>query len=879
MTKQGNMHRANSRPGRPDAYNGRLTAVLGPTNTGKTHLAVTRMLGHSSGMIGLPLRLLAREVYDRIVAQRGARSVALITGEEKIVPPNPSYYVATVEAMPLERDVAFVAIDEIQLCGDEERGHVFTDRLLRARGREETMFLGAATIRRLLRRLVPQAEFTTRPRFSKLTHSGSTKLSRLPRRTAIVAFSANEVYAIAEQIRRQKGGAAVVMGALSPRTRNAQVALYQQGDVDYLVATDAIGMGLNMDVDHVAFAALEKFDGTSHRRLRVAEIAQIAGRAGRHMNDGTFGTVSGGDREPGLRLDALSIECIEQHRFPSLRYLMWRNAMLDFRSLDALMRSLGEPVPFDVLARAPLAEDLRVLKTLAGDPAIAAMARAPAACARLWEACQIPDFRKTMAEVHARLVGRIYRHLMSADGRLPTDWLARQMSRLDRAEGDIDTLAARIAHIRTWTYVANRPDWVDDPEHWRGRARAIEDKLSDALHDRLIQRFVDQRATVLMRRLGEDSQLFAAVGSDGDVVVENQFIGQLKGLRFTPDPGATAAEGRMLLGAAMRSLRREITARVGKLAAAPDRDIELRHGESLGRATMWWHGGALARLAPGADVLSPRIEILRNDLLEGVNRERVRARLQRWLDCHIALKVGPLAALGDALEKSEGRSAGSGGLAGAARGLAFQIAENLGSVRRRHVASLMAALMPGDRSRLRRLGIRFGETAIYMPTLLKPAAAEVCRLLWVVRAGIRDIPAPPIGRRVSLAVEPGIPAAVYETAGFRVIGDRAIRIDRLERLAQAARRLGRAGPFAATANLGALVGCDDRSIAAVLGELGYHGEQSGEITVFARRGRNGHKAGHRRRKGRRKGRRSTVERGRDSPFAQLASMIKARPRA
>ncbi len=873
------MRRASSRLGRPGAYNGRLTAVLGPTNTGKTHLAVTRMLGHSSGMIGLPLRLLAREVYDRVVALRGPRSVALITGEEKIVPPNPSYFVSTVEAMPLERDVAFVAIDEIQLCGDLERGHVFTDRLLRARGREETMFLGAATIRRVLRRLLPDAEFTTRPRFSKLTHSGSTKLSRLPRRTAIVAFSANEVYAIAEQIRRQKGGAAVVMGALSPRTRNAQVALYQHGDVDYLVATDAIGMGLNMDVDHVAFASLEKFDGISHRRLRVAEIAQIAGRAGRHMNDGTFGTVSGGDRDPGLRLDALSIECIEQHRFPSLRFLMWRNTMLDFRSLDALIRSLGEPVPLDVLARAPLAEDLRVLKTLAGDPAIAALARAPAACARLWEACQIPDFRKTMAEVHARLVGRIYRHLMSGDGNLPTDWLARQMSRLDRADGDIDTLAARIAHIRTWTYVANRPDWVDDPEHWRGRARAIEDKLSDALHDRLIQRFVDQRATVLMRRLGEDSQLFAVVGSDGDVAVESQFIGQLKGLRFEPDPGAAPAEVRMLVGAAMRSLRREIAARTGKLAAAPDRDIELRHGESLGRATIWWRGGALARLTPGADILSPRIEILRNDLLEGTNRERVRARLQRWLDCHIALTVGPLAALRNALEQGKDRSPGSAGLVGAARGLAFQIAENLGSVRRRDVRNLMAALTPGDRSGLRRLGIRFGEATIYMPALIKPAAAETRRLLWAVKAGIKDIPAPPIGRRVSLAVEPGIPPAVYEVAGFRVIGERAIRIDRLERLARTARRLGRAGPFAATADLAALVGCGNCSIAVILGELGYRGEQSGEITVFVRRGRKGNRAGQRRRKGRGKGTRPIVGQGRDSPFAELASMIKARPRA
>ena len=455
-----------------------VTAVLGPTNTGKTHLAIERMLGHDSGMIGLPLRLLAREVYDKIAPRVGADKVALITGEEKIKPERARYWVATVEAMPRDVDVDFLAIDEIQLAADPERGHVFTDRLLHARGQKETLLLGAQTMREAIQDLIPGANFISRPRLSKLSYAGEKKITRLPQRTAVIAFSANDVYAIAELIRRQRGGTAVVLGALSPRTRNAQVALYQSGDVDFLVATDAIGMGLNLDVDHVAFSALRKFDGHSHRNLTPSELGQIAGRAGRHMNDGTFGVTGNADA-----LDSDMIERLETHTFDQVRVLQWRNRDVDCGSLDRLRDSLRELPREPRLTRARMADDVMALETASSDREVLDYATSPAAVATLWDVCQIPDYRKISSQNHAELVGTIYKYLMSPDGRVPEDWFAKQVAFADRTDGDIDTLANRIAHIRTWTFVANRANWLADPGHWQGRTRAIEDSLSDALHD------------------------------------------------------------------------------------------------------------------------------------------------------------------------------------------------------------------------------------------------------------------------------------------------------------------------------------------------------------------------------------------------------------
>ena len=477
-----------------------VVAVLGPTNTGKTHLAIERMCGHSSGMVGFPLRLLAREVYDRVVAQKGKDQVALITGEEKICPPNARWFLCTAESMPMDKEFAFVALDEAQLGADAERGHVFTDRLLRARGRDETMILGSEALRPMLRALVPKAEIIGRPRFSTLSYAGAAKLSRLPPRSAIVAFSAEEVYAVAEMLRRLRGGAAVVMGALSPRTRNAQVQMFQAGEVDYLVATDAIGMGLNMDVAHVAFASLRKFDGRRQRRLTVAEMAQIAGRAGRHQRDGTFGTlaVEGGN----AAFTEEEVEAIEEHRFPPLDHLYWREGRPDFASVDALVASLERRPQSPVLLAAPQATDLAVLKRLAEEDWVRARTRGAYMVARLWAACGLPDFRKTGAEPHSRLVGRVFRHLSEDGGHIPAPWFAEEIARLDSVQGDVETIADRIAAARTWAYIAHRADWLAEPEKWAERTRALEEKLSDALHQRLTQRFVDRRTAVLMRDLG-----------------------------------------------------------------------------------------------------------------------------------------------------------------------------------------------------------------------------------------------------------------------------------------------------------------------------------------------------------------------------------------
>ncbi|MGI9169437.1 MAG: helicase-related protein, partial [Caulobacteraceae bacterium] len=519
----------------------RLVAVLGPTNTGKTHLAVERMLGHASGVIGLPLRLLAREIYDRVARARGAGAVALITGEEKIVPPRPHYFVCTVEAMPLARQVEFLAVDEIQLATDPERGHVFTDRLLHARGRCETMFLGAATMAPLIRRLVPGVEIVGRERFSTLTYAGATKLSRLPRRSAVVAFSADEVYAIAELIRRQRGGAAVVMGRLSPRTRNAQVALYQSGEVDFLVATDAIGMGLNMDVDHVAFAGLGKFDGRRTRPLHPHEVGQIAGRAGRFRRDGTFGVTSGRQA-----MEADLVAAVENHRFAPAAFAQWRNAALDFQSLGALLASLAAPAPAAGLRPTRDALDERTLRLVARDAAVAARCADRSVLARLWEACQTPDFRKTTLEEHVRLVRALHGHLSVGAGRIPDEWMAGQLRPLDRADGEIDALSARLAGVRTLAYIANRPDWLADAYHWRETSRRLEDRLSDALHERLMARFIDRRTSALMRGLGRADDLLAGVAADGAVTVEGHVVGRLAGLSFEPVRGAGALERKAL---------------------------------------------------------------------------------------------------------------------------------------------------------------------------------------------------------------------------------------------------------------------------------------------------------------------------------------------
>jgi ATP-dependent RNA helicase SUPV3L1/SUV3 len=780
----------------------RIVAVLGPTNTGKTHLAIERMLGHQSGMIGFPLRLLARENYDRIVRIKGARQVALITGEEKILPPAPAYFVCTVESMPLDRLVDFLAVDEIQLCGDPERGHVFTHRLLHARGLAETMFLGAETIKPLLKRLVPEAEFVSRPRFSRLSYVGPRKAARLPPRSAVVAFAVADVFALAEVMRRQRGGTAVVLGALSPRARNAQVDMFQAGDVDYLVATDAIGMGLNMDLDHVAFARLVKFDGRAPRPLGAPEIAQIAGRAGRHMNDGTFGTT--GEVEG---IDPEIVEAVENHRFDPLQSLFWRNARLDYRSPAALLRSLEERPLLRGLTLAREADDHLALKALSRVPDIARRAADPAAVQLLWDVCQIPDFRKVMSETHARLLGQIYRHLAAA-GRLPTDWVAGNVGRIDRADGDIDTLMTRIAHIRTWTYVAHRPDWLADAAHWQERARAIEDRLSDALHDRITQRFVDRRSAFLVRQLAATGELLASVSRAGEVRVEGHYVGRLDGFRFVPDRTANDEEARTLLAAANRVLRGETASRARQLGAAPDEEFDLTDD-----ALLTWRGGAVGRLAAGDSPLAPRVEPLPAEFLEGELREAVRRRLAAFLRGHIEQELGPLF------------RAGGAELRGAARGLVFQLGEALGALPAAAVAAQRAGLSPADHHALARVCVRPPVERVSPPRMLKPRPAALRARLWAIHAGA---PVPPLPNGPAAARKADVADAAYVALGYHILGPRVLRADRLEHFAAAARRAARRGPFPADEALAALAGCAVADLAAMLPALGYRAVVGGE---------------------------------------------------
>ena len=788
----------------------RLTAVLGPTNTGKTYLAVERMLGHQSGMIGFPLRLLARENYDRIVAVKGARAVALVTGEEKILPPEARYFVCTVESMPLDRRVGFLAIDEVQMAADPARGHIFTDRLLHARGLDETMLLGAETARPLIRALVPGIDFINRPRFSTLAYTGPRKITRLPPRSAIVAFSAAEVYRLAELIRRQRGGTGVVLGALSPRARNAQVGMYQAGEVDYLVATDAIGMGLNMDVKHVAFAGLRKFDGRQPRALGAAEIAQIAGRAGRHMSDGTFGSTE----EVGA-IDPELVERVEGHRFDALKSFYWRNVDLDFQRIDTLLASLERRSPHPCLIRVREGEDHVALGVLARDRAIADLANRPDRVRLLWDVCQIPDFHQTLTDSHTRLLGRIFAFLVEPGGRLPADWMARQLDRLDRTDGDLDALMARIANIRTWTYVAHRPDWVGDPVHWQERGRALEDKLSDALHERLTQRFVDRRAAVLVRRLAGGGELLGAVTKSGEVLVEGEYVGLLAGFRFTPDRVEHGDDTRSLMHAAQRVLRSEIDYRLSRLERADDAAFTLADDGRL-----LWDDAPVAFLAPGAAILTPRVEAFGSDLLDNEDRQRIRRRLENWLEAHLASHLGSLHGLAKA------------DIRGPARGIAYQLAEALGLVPRRQVRPQVAALGDADRQALGHLGIRIGTESLYMPVLFRGRTARLTLILWRIGAtAATGQPVRPPRGLLSFAAEPGVPDSFYAALGYRTLAGRAVRADRLEHLAAELRRRNRLGPFALDGPLAALVGCPRGELSAMVLALGYRAAEGESLFI------------------------------------------------
>jgi ATP-dependent RNA helicase SUPV3L1/SUV3 len=793
-------------PGLDSGFSRRVKAVLGPTNTGKTHLAIERMLAHASGIIGFPLRLLARENYDRMVARKGVRHVALITGEEKIVPPEARWFSCTAEAMPLDREAEFLAVDEVQLCADPDRGHVFTDRLLHARGLVETMFLGAETIRPLLQHLVPQATVETRPRMSQLSHTGPVKLVRLPPRSAVVAFSAAEVYAIAELIRRRRGGCAVVMGRLSPRTRNAQVALYQDKEVDFLVATDAIGMGLNMDVDHVGFASLGKFDGHRPRRLTSAEVAQIAGRAGRGMRDGTFGTTG---QSPPLTDDVVT--AVEAHSFETLDQLCWRNSDLDFSHIDALLATLTAPPPGPGLLKGNDAADLQTLAALAHDPDVRRLAQGRRMVRRLWEACQIPDFRKLADDTHTRLCLRVFGHI-ARDQHLSADWLAGQITSLARTDGDIDTLMQRLAGIRVWSYIAARADWVHNSAHWQSQARWVEDQLSDALHERLTSRFVDRRAAHLMRRLeaGPSQAMLSAVTRRGEVIVEGHAVGYIGGFRFFPDPTTEGEERRLVLRAARRALRDEMPRRVGVVETAPD--AAFAFGDDNG---ITWDNVPIARMKRGTSVLRPRVQVLDSEFLDGAQRERLRVRLQRFLDDRVTHDLAPLLAV-----------AAHGVTLPEYRGLLHRLTEALGLLR----GEEGDALASQARVALKKIGVRAGRFALFLPALMKPRPAVMRARLWGLQHGV-TIPELPAPELVSLPRRQDWPVGFADAMGWLDAGPVLLRLDIAERLAAELVWAARRGATAMPAGLASRLSLKADLVPAVLRRLGFRIVPAGVVAA------------------------------------------------
>ena len=804
---------------------GRVTAVLGPTNTGKTHLAVERMLGHASGILGCPLRLLAREIYEKAVAVRGAGSVALVTGEEKIVPHRPRYYICTTEAMPRDLTVEFVAVDEIQLAADPERGHVFTDRLLHARGFSETMFLGAATIAPLLKTLIPEIEFVSRPRFSDLRYTGERKITRLQPRSAIVAFSASDVYMIAESVRSLRGGAAVVLGALSPRTRNAQVSMFQAGEVDYLIATDAIGMGLNLDVNHVAFADLRKYDGKTFRDLMVTEIAQIAGRAGRHMRDGTFGTTA----DAGA-LHPDTVAAVEQHSFPALNKIYWRNSQLNFKSTQHLLQSLELDPPSPQLMKARDAEDIASLRLLISDPDVLARAKNFEAVSLLWEICSIPDFRKILTDEHIKMLTKLYLHLSGPRSVLPNDWVHEMANRLDETEGDIETLAARIAHIRLWNYVAHRLGWVKDPVNLQERTRAIENRLSDALHERLTQRFVDTRASVIVKGFKQGQDAPINIKPNGSIDIAGEPVGRLQGLNLIPHNPEEPRPHALVQSAVHNVLAPKIHAQALALSKGHDQNFEL--GTDL---NIVWDGAPVARLLPGESPLQPKVTPITDKMIDGHVRNMVRHRLESWIRNHIKKQFAPLLHAHDTA------------LSGPVRGIAFRLLEGLGNTERKGAADLLRTLSNKDRKALANHGIRLGQINLFMPAMLKARRIRLRDQLWRIHHKANH-KAPEPGR-VSLTRMGGVPKSYYQAVGYQPVGLMAVRVDILERVSAALRRSARHGPFRPDPALHALSGLKQKDFNGILETLGYclvtNGTEpdtdidSGKHALYVRAAKNG----------------------------------------
>ena len=687
----------------------KITAVLGPTNTGKTHLAIETMLSFDSGMIGFPLRLLAREVYDKVIKKISLDKVALITGEEKIIPSNAKYFLCTVESMPIDKHLEFVGVDEIQMCSDNERGHIFTERLLNMRGEKLTMLMGSSTIKNIISKLNGDIEFINRDRLSKLTYAGHKKISRINRKTAIIAFSAEEVYAIAELIRRQKGGAAIVMGSLSPKTRNAQVELYQSGDVDFLVATDAIGMGINMDLDHVYFSNLKKFDGKKLRKLNLSEIGQIAGRAGRYLNDGNFG-ITGDCKE----ITAEDVELLENHKFEEIRSLFWRNSYLNFNNPLSLIKSLEEKPQMDWLRKIHECEDEKALKYFLRDKNLINFKFDKITLNLLWECCQIPDFVKKTYGNHYEVIGNVFKFLSSEKGRISDEFMRLQLIKLDKLEGNVDSLSNRIANVRTWSYVSNKNNWIENQNYWIEKTKHLEDRLSDRLHEELTKTFIDKRASVLARGLKQDMEFKTEILENNNVMIDNHFIGKINGLKLELDlkKGALETDIKSLKKAARQSIGPELEKRIQTIIDTGL--IELNNDFKI-----YWNNSPIAKLTTGNDYLNPNFELIVDETIEINQKQKLSEYINKWTQGKINTVLKNLIDLKNLKENNSSIKA-----------LAYQLYENNGVLKREQVSEYLKTLGQNERRILRELGVKFGRYHVFLFQLIKPEAVSLRTLLW-----------------------------------------------------------------------------------------------------------------------------------------------------
>jgi ATP-dependent RNA helicase SUPV3L1/SUV3 len=789
--------------------NPQIISVLGPTNTGKTHFAVERMLQFETGVIGFPLRLLAREVYDNCVKKLGSNRVALITGEEKIIPPTANYYLCTVESMPLDLNFEFVAIDEIQMCADPERGHIFTDRLLNYRGDKLTMFLGADTMKNIISNLVPSSEFVYRDRLSKLIYTGYKKISRIQPRSAIVAFSVDEVYALAEFIRRQRGGAAIVMGSLSPKTRNAQVDLYQSGDVDFLVATDAIGMGINMNIDHVSFNNLRKYDGKKIRGLRNTEIGQISGRAGRYKNDGSFGIT--GDCEA---LTSEQIEKLENHKFDSVVNIYWRNSSLDFSSIKKFIESLNKPPSIPNLLRNRELIDENMFKFLTTEKSQLKINNEENHISKLWECCQIPDFTKSSYNEHMEIVTSVFNFLTSDKEKITNDWMKKQVSNLDNLIGNIDAIANRISHVRTWSYVANKRNWVENNDYWIAKTKDIEDKLSDRLHEELSKSFVDKRISILSRGLKQDIQHEAKISESNEIIMDGQLVGKINGLKIILDYTSNALQTdiRSIKKAARNGAALELKKRIEEIIASPEH-FSLKKDKNI-----YWKEKIIGKIYPGKNYLNPDVKILVDESVELQDQQRISLSLSNWLKLEKQNLLQDLIKIENS--QYENRFI---------RGLCYQLFENNGVLKRENVNEIVKQINKEDRSILRKLGIKIGRYHIYQPRMVKPAAVIFKTILWNCFHNLSDNKSPAFGLNFVKNFT-NQDKEYLLICGFETFDNYIIRIDILERLFLKIISLSKNGLFELTSDILNLLGSTKEDFKELMKKMNYNYiEKEGKI--------------------------------------------------